>query len=479
MSSTSAPIDATPARGLEGRSRTIALIVAATMFMQLLDATIIATSLPQIAESFAVTPAALSIGVTIYMLTMAVFMPVSGWLADRFGARTVFVAAIVIFVLASLAVGASQNLEAFVLARAAQGVGGALMTPVGRMLVLKSTEKRQLLHAIALITWPALFAPVIGPVIGGFITTYFSWHWNFYINLPLGAVGIALVWRFIPDYRSDARRALDMKGLVLTASASGALLYGLETLAHGGLDWRISLSLIVAGGLLGALAVRHLQVSERPLIDLSAFAHQTFRHSNISTGLMFRCAIAATPFLLPLYFQLALGMSALEAGFYLLVYFLGNLAMKTLTTPIVRLAGFRTVIIVNGLLCFAFLAAFALIDAATPEPLIWIALFGAGLTRSMQFTALNTLGFADVDADQSAGASTLSSIVQQMAMIAGVALAAAILGMGLSWVPWGGGGDTINFQIAFGLIAALCLLGSLLSFRLPADAGAAVANRER
>jgi EmrB/QacA subfamily drug resistance transporter len=452
-------------RGLNGRAQTVALIVAATMFMQMLDSTIITTSLPQIAQSLAVAPTALSIGVTIFMLAMAVVMPVSGWLADRIGSRTVFLLAIAIFVASSLWVGASRGLEEFVLARAAQGVGGALMTPVGRILVLRSAEKHQLLEAIALITWPALFAPVIGPVIGGFITTYFSWRWNFYINVPLGLIAAALVWAFIPDYREDRRRPLDLAGLALTAAASGCLLYGLETLAHGGLRWPV----------IGIFAVRHLRRSATPLIDLSAVGHQTFRYSNVSGGLLLRCAIAATPFLLPLFCQLVLGMSALEAGGYLLVYFLGNLAMKTVTTPIVRTFGFRTVLVTNGFLCAGFLATFVFFGHQTPQPLLVFALFGAGLTRSMQFTALNTLGFADIANAQKSAASVLSSVLQQFAMVLGVAFAAAALGLGQ--MLDGGPEGTGAFALAFGAIALLAMVGAAQFIALPLDAGAIVAGR--
>ncbi|RUY18917.1 MFS transporter, partial [Mesorhizobium sp. M7A.F.Ca.CA.001.13.2.1] len=232
-------------------ARRVALIVAIAFFMQLLDSTIISTSLPQMGASFGVSPVAMSIGITVYMLTMAVFVPLSGWLADRFGARNIFLLAIVLFTLASLACGLSQTLTQFVAARVVQGLGSALMTPVGRILVLRNAPKSELLNATALITWPALFAPVVGPVLGGFITTYLSWHWNFFINIPLGVIGLALVARFIPGDREADPKPLDWPGFFLTSAGLALLLYGLERIAHPEDGVLPTALLIVAGIVLG------------------------------------------------------------------------------------------------------------------------------------------------------------------------------------------------------------------------------------
>ncbi|TIM64318.1 MAG: DHA2 family efflux MFS transporter permease subunit, partial [Mesorhizobium sp.] len=403
--------------------------VAVAFFMQLLDSTIISTSLPQMGESFGVPAVAMSIGITVYMLTMAVFVPLSGWLADRFGARNIFLVEIALFTLASIACGISQNLTQFVAARAVQGLGSALMTPVGRILVLRNASKSELLNATALITWPALFAPVIGPVLGGFITTYLSWHWNFFINIPLGAAGLALVARFIPGDRASETRPLDWPGFLVTSAALASMLYGLERIAHPQDGALPTVALLGAGVLIGWLAVRHLARAKNPLLDLAAFKVQTFAISTLSAGTIFRVSINATPFLLPLLFQVGFGLRPVDAGMLILAYFLGNLGMKTVTTPTLKRFGFRSVLVVNGVIASLSIMACAAISPQTPQALVVALMLIAGLTRSMQFTALNTLAFADIASAQRSSAATLSSMLQQVAMLFGVAVAAALLNL--------------------------------------------------
>ena len=456
-------------------ARRVALIVAIAFFMQLLDSTIISTSLPQMGASFGVPAVAMSIGITVYMLTMAVFVPLSGWLADRFGARNIFLVAIALFTLASLACGFSQNLTEFVAARAVQGLGSALMTPVGRILVLRNASKSELLNATALITWPALFAPVVGPVLGGFITTALSWHWNFFINIPLGAVGLALVARFVPGDREADPKPLDWPGFVLTSAGLASMLYGLERIAHPEDGVLPTVLLIAAGVVIGWLAVRHLLRARHPLLDLSSFKVLTFAISTLSAGTIFRVAINATPFLLPLLFQVGFGLSPIDAGMMILAYFLGNLGMKTVTTPTLRRFGFRRVLVINGLIASASIMACAAISPQTPQALVIVLMLLAGLSRSMQFTALNTLAFADVAASQRSSAATLSSMLQQVAMLFGVAVAAAILN--LSQIARDRTAlDLVDFRIAFLVIGAIGLVTSFRFLALPPGAGAEVSG---
>jgi hypothetical protein len=274
------------------------------------------------------------------------------------------------------------------------------MTPVGRILVLRNAPKSELLNATALITWPALFAPVIGPVLGGFVTTYLSWHWNFFINIPLGLAGLALVARFIPGDRDSETRPFDWPGFLWTSVGLASMLYGLERIAHtedGALPTMVPL---VAGTLIGWLAVRHLVRANNPLLDLTAFKVQTFAISTLSAGTIFRVAINATPFLLPLLFQVGFGLRPVDAGMLILAYFLGNLGMKTVTTPTLRRFGFRSVLVVNGVIASLSIMACAAISPQTPQALVVALMLIAGLTRSMQFTALNTLAFADVASSQ-------------------------------------------------------------------------------
>ncbi|OOG69135.1 MFS transporter [Sinorhizobium sp. A49] len=465
--------DASPARN----SRVVALVVAIAFFMQMLDGTIVITSLPQMAACFGVQPVAMSIGITVYMLTMAAFIPLSGWLGDRFGARNVFLVAIGIFTFASLFCGLSGSLGEFIAARAVQGIGGALMTPVGRIIVLKNARKSELVGAVALITWPALIAPVVGPILGSVITTWLSWHWNFLINIPIGLVGLALVLRFVPDQREDDARRLDIKGFALSSTSLTLVLAGLEAFVHGTVN-APAIGLLLAGGtIIGIMATRHFRVIPDPLLDLSALKTQTFAMSTLSAGTACRIAINATPFLIPLTFQVGFGLDPIETGIYVLAYFAGNLAMKTATTPLLRRFGFRTILVGNGLLASLAIGGCAAVSTDTPQLLTLLLLFAAGLFRSMQFTALNTLGFADIDASQRSSASTLSSMLQQVAMLMGVAVAAAVLNLSQALR----GAETAalaDFRWAFLAVATIGILSALRFLSLPHDAGVEVSGHK-
>ena len=458
-----------------GRARIVALVVAVSFFMQLLDGTIVVTSLPQMGRDFGVDPVAMSIGLTVYLLSMAAFIPLSGWLGDRFGARTVFMVSIAIFTTASLFCGLSGNLEQFIVARAIQGFGAALMTPVGRVIVLKNAPKSELVNAVALITWPALIAPVIGPVVGGFITTYASWNWNFHINVPIGIVGLFLVWRFVPDQRDADAGQLDIPGFLLSALGLTLLLAGLETFTQGTAALPLVALLLAGGVVLGVAATWHFRRVANPLLDLSAFGVQTFALSTLSAGTAMRTAINATPFLIPLLLQVGFRYDAIRAGTYLLVYFVGNLAMKTVTTRTLKVFGFRRVLVVNGLIACGSIVACGFLTTGTPQAITFVLLFIAGLSRSMQFTALNTIGFADILPAQRSSASTLSSMLQQVSMLLGVAVAAAILNLS-SLIRAGAGTPLTDFRWAFVIIGAIGMVASLRFLALAPDAGAEVSG---
>ncbi|CAN7664061.1 MFS transporter [Rhizobium sp. LjRoot98] len=457
------------------QSRLVVFVVAVSFFMQMLDATIVVTSLPQMAQSFGVQPVAMSIGLTVYMLTMAAFIPLSGWLGSRYGARNVFMAAIAIFAVASLFCGLSDTLAEFIAARAVQGFGSALMNPIGRMIVLRNAPKRDLVNVVALITWPALIAPVIGPVLGSVITTYASWHWNFFINIPIGMIGLALVWYFVPQQKEEDTARLDIAGFVLSALGLTLLLAGLESFVHGAMRATQVAALLAAGLAFSAWAIRHFRRTNNPLLDLSPFAIPTFAFSTLSAGTASRLAINAMPFLIPLLFQVGFSLDAIATGTYILVYFAGNLAMKSVTTPLLRRFGFRTILVFNGAIASASIAACAILSPATPNLAIYALLFIAGLSRSMQFTALNTLGFADITPAQRSSASTLSSMLQQFAMVLGVAVAAAVLSMSQHLR-----GDVVlalaDFRWSFVAIGAIGLIASLRFFSLQHNAGAEVSG---
>lgn len=459
-----------------GHPRVIALLVAGALFMEMLDGTVISTALPQMAQSFRVSPVDLNLGMTAYLLTLAVFIPVSGWISDRAGARTVFGAAIALFTFASVLCGFSHGLWTFTAARVLQGIGGSMMVPVGRLVVLRNTEKKDLLGAIGTIVWPGLVAPVLGPPLGGIITTYFSWPWIFFLNVPFGVIALFLTVIFIPNDRSGEKRPLDFIGFVLSGVASVSIVYALEL--FGGRPDSISLpSLYLGGGIVvGAWGIWHLRRHPTPLLDFTAMRIQTFAVS-IWGGSLFRIAIGSAPFLLPLMFQVAFGMDAVTSGFLVLAVFAGNLAMKAVTTPILRRFGFRRVLLVNGLLNAASLFACGWLMPATPKAIIVVILFIGGLCRSMQFTSLNTIAFADVPQAQMTGANTLASMIMQLTMGLGVTIAAVAL-QASTWlrgVPGGLPGIT-DFHLAFFLAATLTLLGILDSLGLPADAGTSVSG---
>ena len=451
----------------------VALIVAGAFFMEFLDGTVITTALPQMAQAFGTNPVTLSIGITAYLLMLAVFIPASAWVADRFGTRTVFGAAIGVFTVASVLCGACNSLWTFTAARMLQGLGGAMMVPVGRQVVLRSTEKRHLVHAIASLTWPALIAPVLGPPIGGLITTYANWHWIFFLNVPLGLIGIALTLWKVPQLHAEQRQPFDLLGFVLVGSALASLMVGLEEIGHAGNGWQSPVLFLACSAALGTLAVRHVRRHPAPVLDLWPLGVPSFAAATWG-GMVFRITVNTIPFLMPLLFQVGFGLSAFDSGLLVLATFAGNLGMKPLTTPIMRRWGLRTVMLANGALTALSILACCLLLPTTPWPVTALILFVGGLCRSMQFTATNTLHYADIPPERMSRASALGSVAQQMAMGMGVALGAAAL-HGAVLLRGGAGLPVVaDFHLAFGVIAALTLLGLPAILRLARDTGAEV-----
>jgi EmrB/QacA subfamily drug resistance transporter len=453
------------------------LIVACALFIENVDATVLATALPAIARDLAVEPIALKLALTSYLVSLAVFIPISGWVADRVGARTTFATAIAVFMLGSLCCAVSRSLEAFVAARFLQGVGGAMMVPVGRLVLLRSIAKSELVRALNTLTIPALVGPVIGPPLGGFITTYVHWSWIFLINLPIGALGIVLALRHVPNVREADVPPLDRRGFVLSGIGLAATTMGLATV------WEpmVSIAWSIGGAALGVVSIaaylRHARRAPHPLLDLRLFRHATFR-AGVVGGAVFRVGVGAVPLLLPLMLQVGFGLSPLDSGLLTFASAVGALFMKTLSTWILRRFGFRSTLVLNAVIASLLMAACALFGPATPHVVIIAVLLAGGCMRSLQFTSLNAISYADVSQREMSQATSMASVAQQLAASTGVTVGAYLLQ--LSMLARGAPALAVSdFRVAFLLVGAISLSSFLVLRRLPADAGAELAGRAR
>ena len=459
-------------------SRGLALLVAGSFFMEILDGTVIAPAAPHIAEDLGVAAVDINVAITAYVLTLGVLIPVSGWLADRFGARRVFLTAVAVFTLASVGCAAAVDLPMLAATRVLQGVGGAMMVPVGRLVVLRTTAKAQLVQAIAYLTWPALIAPVLAPAIGGTLSTYASWRWIFLINVPLGIAAFVFARRLVPDIRAERPVALDRRGFALTAVGVAALVIGLESL---GSATPRPVTVVVALGIAAAAlvaAVLSLLHTANPLLDLRILKIDTYRVT-AAGGTVFRAIISAIPFLLALFFQLGLGWSAAQAGLVVIALFLGNVAIKPTTTPLMRRFGIRTVMLAAIVASAACLVGMAFVTAATPLVLLLPLLVASGIFRSVGFTTYNSVAFADVEAARMTHATTLNSTLQELGAGVGVAVGALLVRLG---APVGhaiglGDGADQAFRIAFVLLAVLLLVPLIEALLLDRTAGNAVTGR--
>lgn len=455
----------------------IPLIVACALFMENLDSSVVSTSLPQIARDLAVDPISLKLAFTSYLISVAVFLPISGWMADRFGARTVFRLAILVFVAGSVFCGLSSTLEGFVAARIVQGAGGAMMVPVGRLVMLRSVAKSDYLRAMSWLTVPAMIGPVLGPPLGGFITTYFEWRWIFWINIPISVVGLVLVSIFIKNYKEENLPPLDTKGFLLSGIGLAGFVFGIAASGIGVLPAWIDVVLIVVGAVALLAYGRHAMVTAEPLMDLNLFRLPTFRVSVLG-GLLFRIGVGAIPFLLPLLLQLGFGMTPFESGMLTFATAAGAVLMKFTAPRIVRAYGFRMVLTINTLFTTAFLVAILAFSQTTPHVVIFAVLLVGGFFRSLQFTALNGLAFAEIDNHRMSHATSISSVGQQISAALGVAVGAAALEFTRS-----ARGDMAvlpsDFVPAFLALAVIGLLAIPVFARMAPNAGSEVSGHRR
>lgn len=441
----------------------VSLVVAIAFFMQFLDTTAVNTAIPVMADAFGTDVVHLSTGITSYLMALAIFIPVSGWIADRYGTRKVFCAAIAFFILSSTLCGTSRNLLQFVVYRIMQGMAGAMMSPVGRLAVLKVTPKEDLPTAMNYITIPALVAPIVGPLVGGYLTTFWSWRWIFYLNVPISIACILLAWHYIPEEeprtgKAAVKKPFDWVGFVLSGLALSGFMYGVELFSKSNVSYLVSVSTVAVSLLILWLNVWYSKRTPSPLIDYSVMKVRTYSIT-IWVGSVSRIVIGAFPYLVPLMFQEGFGLSPFQSGLLFLSTMVGNLSMKSATVWIIRHFKFRSILLVNGFLVALFTFFTALLLPDTPVWIIVVTLFCSGLVRSMQFSSLTTLAFADIADRKMTSANTLYSTIQQMSTGMGIAVGAVALrfaNMIHSGVP---GHYTVpDFRLAFIFVAAIGFL---------------------
>ncbi len=453
--------------------KTVPLIVASALIMQQIDSTAIATALPTIADALGEPPLALHSTITVYVLSLGVFLPLSGWLADRFGARRVFCLAVALFTFASLLCAASTTLTMLIAARALQGFGGALMLPTARLILVRSVPREELVSAMVLMSMPAVVGPAIGPLLGGFITGISSWHWIFWINLPVGIVAIILTLALIEKVPPTERTSFDFLGFILTGTGIGAVIFGFDSFARG---MNSSALVLVVGGIaLLGLYIRHARKTRNAILDLRLFRYPTFR-SSVTGGSLFRISMGALPFMLPLLMQEVFRYTPLQSGAITFVSTIGAFGMRTMTRRILRRFGFRSVLFWNALIASASMALLATFTPGTaPAVMVAIILLG-GFFRALQFTSLNTLTFAETEDSEMSHATSLSQMAQRIAQSTGVAMSAMLLHY------FSGGSETLTnfaFAMSFIIIAVISASSCLSFFRLSETAGDVLAGRKK
>lgn len=451
-------------------SRILPLVVASALFMENMDSTVIATSLPAIARDLNTDPVALKLAFTTYLLSLTIFLPISSWISDRFGARRVFRIAIAVFTLASLACGAAPSLGWLVAARAVQGLGGAMMVPVGRIILLRSIPRAELVGALAWLTVPALVGPLLGPPVGGFITTYFSWHWIFWMNLPFGIIGIVMATIFMKETHEEGVPPLDVVGFLLSGAGLAAFVFGITLSGRSLIEVRDVVGLIGLGGILMALYVRHAARVDHPILDLKLLRVETLRIS-VGAGTFYRLSAGAIPFLLPLMLQIGFDLTPFQSGLITCASALGAVMMKLAASRLLKRFGYRHLLLVNGVISCALMAVNGFFTRETSMILMFVILATGGLSRSLQFTSLNSIAYADIATKDIARANGIYTVMQQLSLALGVA--AAAMALDLAQMLRGHATDLVpsDFSFAFFAVAALGLLAIPQFYSLPANAG--------
>lgn len=456
------------------KPKMVALVVAVSLFMQNLDTTAVNTALPEMARSFGTNLSHLSIAVTSYLVALAIFIPISGWLANRFGSRIIFCSAVFLFSLASILCGRSETLSHFIMFRFFQGMAGALMTPVGRLAVLKATPKNQLIVTMAYITWPALVAPVCGPLIGGYLTTYFSWHYIFYLNVPIGLLCIPFAWYLLPKDKDQIQDKFDSLGFTLSGISLACLMIGVEIIGRVGIPFYLSIIFILTSIGLMYFNIRYSKRIENPIINYSVLKVSTYR-TMIFTGSLSLVVISSIPYLVPLMFQEGFGLTAFHAGLLFLASSVGSLVMKPVTVWIMERFNFRRSFLINGILVVICTFLISLLFPTTPKVFIIIVMFVSGVLRSFQYSAISTLAFADIPKDNMASANTLFTTAKQVSVAGGVALGSIFLRLSQNIHHNIERSYTVSdFHLSFIFVAIFAFISLYGYTQLKSDAGDAV-----
>lgn len=449
------------------------MILAVALFMEQMDSTVIATSLPAIAADIGTSPIALKLAITSYLVALAIFIPISGWMSDRFGARNIFRLAIFVFMIGSICCAFSNSIAAFVVSRLIQGAGGSMMTPVGRLLLVRGTPRNQLVNAMAWLTIPALIGPIMGPPIGGFLTTYLSWHWIFWINVPIGAIGIILVTKFLPAVEPRTPRPMDFIGFFLSGLGFSGFVFGLSVISLPAVPIFYGYLTVAVGVTAGIFYLLHARRAEYPLLDPKMFRYPMFRAAILGAS-NFRMGLGALPFLMPLMLQLGFGLTPLQSGSVTFVTAIGSLSSKFAATRTYDTFRFRTVISITTFISAIFLGINGFFTPGTPLALIMGCLLIGGLLRSMAFSGVNAMAFGDVSDADSSQATSINAVAQRISMAMGVAIAGGVLEVSSSL--HGGKLELSDFHIAFFVVSAISLTSVITFLRLPRDAGADLTN---
>lgn len=465
----------TSAREPQARSyRSLALVVASAMFMQQMDATVLTIALPAMARDLETTAPGLSLALTSYLLALAIFIPVSGRLADRYGARTIFCTAIIVFLAGSALCAQSTNLEFLIFSRFFQGLGGAMMVPVGRLVLLRNVAKEDLVSALSWLVIPALLGPVIGPPIGGLIVTYLDWRWIFYLNIPVGLIGLAGAIWLVRNQRASSPSAADFSGFILSSLALGCLLFGFE-LASRPREAKIAMGLILIGIIFGLFYVRHAVKTPHAILQLSLLRVDTFRLSVIA-GSLTRITQGAQPFLLPLMFQLGFGFSAVATGTITMANAIGALLMKSIAPRILKRWGFRSTLIAAGIGASVGYGLCAAFRPDWPIGLIVAVMGISGFFMSYQFTAYNAIAFAEISPEQMSSATSFYATFQQLSLSLGICLAAGLLHGGM-YLSGASQPSLIDFSAAMLVVAMISASALYWNRSLTADAGAELSGQ--